>query len=43
MQSDAMISFVVTQVNIAKWRVAAPLCMRIAAACGNAKLWRDIV
>lgn len=33
-----MTSVVATQVNVAKLRMAAPLGVRIAAECGNAKL-----
>ena len=38
MESDAMTSFVAIQANVAKWRVAAPLWVRIATECGNVKL-----
>jgi hypothetical protein len=40
MESDAMTSFVAIQVKVAKLRVAARPCVRIAAECGNAKLLR---
>lgn len=43
MESDAMTSFVATQVNVAKLRVEAPLGVQMTAECGQAKSRCDIV